>query len=315
MEVTGPIEFDALDLRSAFAGEAAVCADAALLVKHACESKGAFMIEGADLYGLSDDFLRRCDSALEAFFALPTEEKNKWKATKSKDPRGYSGYEEENVYALTQKVGPPDPVEKLSFGVDDNVYPSEPQALEGLLQEYFYNVTRLSGAIFRLLAAALGLPEDIFERHLTHQRSSMRCLHYPPLQAPKTNQHRMAPHTDIGVFTIVRSDDRPGSLEYSLDGDSAFQGYRHRPGSFIVQIGDTLQSWTSQMWKSNRHRVGLPPPDPSGTSRFSIVYFQMVNFDSLIEPFEVYREVGEPTEPFMYGDYLEAKMGRMNTKV
>ena len=58
----------------------------------------------------------------------------------------------------------------------------------------------------------------------------------------------------------------------------------HRPDSFVVNIGDLMQRWTNDRWRSTLHRVVLPPADASGsTERFSLPFFHNANWDAWVE--------------------------------
>ena len=298
------VQLLSIDLRSTLTN------DTVAKVRIALEAHGAFMLTNADM--LTIDFVSEVNSVVTGFFDQPLSQKELLRVNGTADPRGYSGFEEENVYAFQNQEGPADPVEKLSFGVSNNVWPQQPSSFQPLLIAYMEGINALSLSVFHILAAALNVPSDYFDQFLSSAQSSLRCLNYPPVPSPKPRQLRMAPHTDAGVFTIVQSDNIPGSLEYFIDGQ--WQKLAHLNGAFIVQIGDTMRKWTNNRWVSPLHRVGLPPSEifDEWARRQSLVYFQMVNFDALIEPLFETSNGTDQAESFIFGDFLAEKMGKMS---
>ena len=44
--------------------------------------------------------------------------------------------------------------------------------------------------------------------------------------------------------------------------------------NFVVNIGDLMQTWSNDRWRSSEHRVANPPPEAwPGISRVSLAYF------------------------------------------
>lgn len=51
-------------------------------------------------------------------------------------------------------------------------------------------------------------------------------------------------------------------------------------GTFIVKIGNMMELWSGGRFKSTMHRVNLPPD----VERYSIGYFAVPDFDTVISP-------------------------------
>jgi isopenicillin N synthase-like dioxygenase len=93
---------------------------------------------------------------------------------------------------------------------------------------------------------------------------------------------RAGAHTDYGSLTILLADNAPGGLELYLDG--AWHPVKAPANSFIVNLGDLMQRWTNDQWRSTLHRVVPPPPDASGsTRRQSMAFFHNINPDTRVE--------------------------------
>jgi isopenicillin N synthase-like dioxygenase len=60
--------------------------------------------------------------------------------------------------------------------------------------------------------------------------------------------------------------------------DGAWHPVRAPANSYIVNLGDLMQRWTNDTWRSTLHRVVPPPPDVSGsTRRQSMAFFHNIN--------------------------------------
>jgi hypothetical protein len=68
----------------------------------------------------------------------------------SPDPRGYSAYEGENVFALSGSDGPPDPIEKFSVGSAGNVWPANSPGLEAEVQAFFDDTRAAAKRVFQV---------------------------------------------------------------------------------------------------------------------------------------------------------------------
>jgi isopenicillin N synthase-like dioxygenase len=239
------------------------------------------------------------------FFDLPTSEKSKVPMTDDY-PYGYIGFGEEllqkGLAANTgderseslRKVGTaPDLKESLQVCVGPEKEPSpqmkppkwhdNPADLREKWTAYYRELEKLSAALLRVMALALKLPEQYFEDKIDHHMSVLRALNYPHMETPPMpGQMRAGAHTDYGSLTILLADDAPGGLELYLDG--AWHPVKAPAGSFIVNLGDLMQRWTNDQWKSTLHRVVPPPPDASGsTRRQSMAFFHNINPDTKVE--------------------------------
>jgi isopenicillin N synthase-like dioxygenase len=51
------------------------------------------------------------------------------------------------------------------------------------------------------------------------------------------------------------------------------------PDSFVVNLGDMMQRWSNDRWRSNLHRV---LPQPPGQHRYSVAYFYDMDYHALV---------------------------------
>lgn len=137
---------------------------------------------------------------------------------------------------------------------------------------------------------------------------------------PGKDQIRASPHTDYGSLTILAVDDAPGGLQV-MDHAGQWHDVKALPNSFVLNLGDLMQHWTNDEWRSTMHRVVNPPVGETGDQRASnrrqsIAFFHNINGDTLVECFPSCQSPEHPAKhaPVLAGEYLmqkhEAAMGR-----
>jgi isopenicillin N synthase-like dioxygenase len=143
----------------------------------------------------------------------------------------------------------------------------------------------LAARILSYMALALGLLQRNFEPFVDRHTSAIRALRYPDLggMSPESGQLRAGAHTGYGTLTLLRQDSAPDGLEVrGVDG-----GWNPVPsvrGAFVVNIGDALERWSNDRWRSALHRVAVPPRDSDRDStRQSLAFFHNANWDAAIE--------------------------------
>lgn len=119
-------------------------------------------------------------------------------------------------------------------------------------------------------------------------------------------------HTDYGMITLLMTDGEPGlQIQVDPSDPASWQDVPHLPGAFIVNLGDMLQCWTNDRFRSTMHRVVI---QDRGRDRFSLPYFIEPNFHTLVECLPTCRsEDGSAKhEPISAGEYLLAKYARVH---
>lgn len=155
-----------------------------------------------------------------------------------------------------------------------------------------------------------GLEKDFFNKEFTDDPFvQLAMFHYPPNPASKKGQEvwGVGRHTDYGMLTILLQDD-VGGLQVETE-DGSWIDVPPVPGSFVVNIGDMLEIWTSGAFKAKPHRVKVSPTKP----RLSVAMFYEPGFDCVVSPIPldktllpVEKTVVRPSLPFPihYGDYV-----------
>jgi isopenicillin N synthase-like dioxygenase len=239
-------------------------------------------------------------AATDEFFALPLDEKLRYRSPRPEINRGYAAKGTEGLtYSLGVDGRPPDLFEAFNIGPDEvppgvpadrpefapNLWPARPTGLRDALVPYFTDVAALARRITSVMALALGLDATFFDDKTDHSTDTLRVNHYERgagEPAPAPGQQRMGAHTDYGIVTVLYADRVPG-LEI-LGPDGQWHGVLPPEGAFLVNLGDLLAEWTNDRWRSTLHRVVPPPTSAEGPSvRRSMAFFHDGNYDAVIE--------------------------------
>lgn len=136
--------------------------------------------------------------------------------------------------------------------------------------------------ILEALALGLGLDRSFLKELCKINTSELRLNHYPACEtAPirQGNAKRISEHTDFGTLTLLFQDTVGGlEIEDQDEPGSYFPVAAEDKFEMILNVGDCLQRWTNNRYRSTSHRVILPPeagdwiPD-----RYSVAYFAKPN--------------------------------------
>ena len=321
-----------IDLSRRHAGQAQHRA----LVQHlsdACRDLGFLIIGGTDVpTPVIDDAVREA----RHFFAQDAATKHSVARPHPSHIRGYVGVGAESLSQLEQEQAPPDLKELFDIGPltvprDDpyyaperagasfapNLWPAALPAFKPAMTAYFRAMETLSQELSRLFASALYLPEDYFDTRIDRHISILRANYYPrQTSAPLARQLRAGGHTDYTAFTILWQQAVQGGGLQVRDKQGAWLDVPAVPGTFVVNIGDTLARWTNDSWVSTMHRVVNPPPAIAAESdRLSLVYFFQPNYDALIECVRSCQSAERPPRyaPVANGDFRAMKFAEQQT--
>jgi isopenicillin N synthase-like dioxygenase len=298
--------------------------DAADRIGAACEHVGFFQIVG---HGVERVLVGDAWRHAGDFFDLPRADRMAVAMPEPGYPYGYQAMEVERLASSLGTATPPDRKHTWSCGPIDppDHVPTDPDeiwirspnrwpgALPGFrpaMESYYREMAILCARIMSLMAEALALPSDYFDRFISAHTSALRLIDYPhPETAPLQGQLRAGAHTDYGTLTLLLQEQAPGGLEVlALDG--AWVPVPSVDGAFVVNVGDCLARWTNDRWRSTLHRVVNPPADAEGsTRRRSIAFFHNANWDAIIECLPTCLLLGEAPryEPVLAGRHLMSK--------
>jgi isopenicillin N synthase-like dioxygenase len=291
----------------------------------ACESIGFLVVSG---HGVEQRVIDDMIAASTRFFALPQPVKSALKPEKGV----FRGYSELANMSLGKSLGveaAPDLREgfvinrvdkddpyytRAEFGkiFAENIWPSESDApgFRTAFTNYYRAMQRLAGDLMRIFALALDRPETYFDDKVDRHFSNMSAYHYPPMtEPPKPGQLRGGAHTDFGSLTFVYG--HPSIKGLQVWNGTDWEDVPEAPGTFVVNLGDLMQQWTNDRWRSTMHRVANPVESDWHKSRLSLVFFHQPNFDLVIESLD--RDSPAKYPPITSGEHLLRKLTAMKT--
>ncbi|KAJ5093630.1 hypothetical protein N7456_009491 [Penicillium angulare] len=284
--IESEIEVPVIDISGYLQNDKTQTKDIVAAVRSACKYPGFFQITG---HSVSADLRAQTLQSLQDFFGLPQDVKMQVHRTKSECFTGYEIVGEQKVgTGGDQKEGfmiGPEPFPGTSLEVA-NQWPEESvcPGLKGTFMQYYNEVRQLSKYMFRLLALSLDLEETYFDKFVAsrdYQAMSMCKAHrYPPTTKEMADKTRgIGAHTDWGALTLLLQDE-VGGLEVYYEPKDKWYPVKYVPDAYVVNIGDMMERWTNNRYKSTRHRVNSPV---SGNYRYSIGLFNEGLLDQMLE--------------------------------
>jgi isopenicillin N synthase-like dioxygenase len=282
--------------------------DAALLpqLSAALQDAGFFTLTG---HGVPAATTAAAFAAAQAFFALPEATKRRWHIDLQPHQRGFDPV----GWQALDPAAPPDLKESFYLGAEAlgaNVWPDAAlvPGFRPACETYAEAMHALARRLMGLFAQALGLAPDHFAFSMTEPSRTLRLLHYPASDAqaqPAPGQIGCGAHTDWGALTLL-AQDAAGGLQ--LQGrDGRWFDLPPQPGALVVNIGDLMQRWTNDRWRSAPHRVLRPA---AARERWSIAYFFDLDADALISPLPGCVGAGHPARyaAISAGEHLRERL-------
>ena len=260
---------------------AAVRAAEAATLRAACTGSGFFYVTN---HGVPPAVLNGLFDQAHAFFDLPLAEKQAIGVDSSPVLRGYSPLLAENADLgargdMHEGFDIGGVLYDGSPGDEFNRWPAALPSLQPVMTAYWDEMLRLARTLMSGFAMALDLDRDYFAPVLTNPQAFLRVLHYPPQDGPiDPSQIGIGAHSDYESLTILATD-QSRALQVS-DGQGGWLWADHRPGAFVVNIGDQMARWTNDLFASTMHRaINL-----TGRRRYSIPFFFGPNPEAVIAP-------------------------------
>jgi len=188
---------------------------------------------------------------MKEFFELPLKTKNKY-SYQSETNLGYSVMGAENV----DPTAPSDMKESYNYNdtrMDESLWPTEVQFKNTALATIKI-ADDLSLRILEKFDTILNTGTTLVDAH-KNPYNTTRIIHYPAYKGELENkQMRIGEHSDYGTITLLwQINDVPGLQVQDLEGK--WHPVPYAEESVIVNIGDLLQRWTNDYFKSTKHRV------------------------------------------------------------
>ncbi|KAK9927615.1 hypothetical protein M0R45_024791 [Rubus argutus] len=276
-------------------------------IRQACIECGFFYLVN---HGVDQELLAQVFEESSKFFSLPLEDKSK---LARKHHRGYTSLENLNPKSRstgnskeTFYIGPFEDVTQSNL----NQWPSEDilPSWRPTMESYYRKIHSAGKRLISLIALALNLDEDFFEKVDTRPTPFLRLLHYPgQLGSSDQEMYGASSHSDFGMVTLLVSNGVPG-LQVCREKSKQPQVWEdvlHKDGAFIINIGNLIERWTNCLFRSTLHRVR-----PEGQERFSVAFFLDPNEDFMVECLASCCSESSPPRfpPIRGGDYLKEHM-------
>ncbi len=321
-----PEEIPVIDFGRFLAGDAAERAAVAQDIAQACRSIGFFYVVN---HGVPESLRQKVLQEGREFFARPLEEKmanapiedGRWcgylpgrGAAEGTQPGGsfsaqgkastsVSGgtLQQFNMMRVRNADDPeyenPDPIYQA------NAWPAgQPSFAETMIVNQ-RALLALARELMRAFALALGLEEEHFVKLHQSPLATFGINYYPaPIPGAPSADVGVGAHCDASSFTVLLQDDI-GGLEVRTS-DGRWISAPHIPGSYVINIGDTLMGWTNGHFVSTLHRVVSRRP----VDRFSATMFMNPDREVTIAPIDAFVDAAHPAqfEPVSNDDYMRS---------
>jgi isopenicillin N synthase-like dioxygenase len=266
-------------------GDPAAKARVGAELRQACIDIGFFYLVG---HGIAQAETDRLHELGEQFFRLPIEDKAKIDVAHSPTREGYfrpGGYgpttsATADIKERFQYHRPPAQV--LTEAARQRTGQPQWPAIEGFeafIRAHTEKRVVLAQQLARAFAVSLHLPEHYFDAFYRNLSATMMFNYYPPIDPAelKPDQWSFSPHTDYGTFTIL-SQDRLGGLQ-ARNSSGEWIDVPPMEDTFVINVGDTLQMWTNDVFVSTLHRAA----NTFGKARISVAFFTEPQEDTLVE--------------------------------
>jgi len=284
---------------------------------------GFLLVSG---HGVPRERIDRMFAHSRGFFEGPEMHKRA-AAAPAGEQQGYHGMAASGLAAKEGGTAPPDLREYFMVGrldLDDpyfsspeaaafhrpNRWPDGHDAFRAEAEAYYRDMEALGAALMRLFARALGMDETFFEDKIDRHFAILSSIYYPRQErAPEPGQLRAGAHTDYGALTILAPTDAPGGLQV-MDLYGNWLDVPFVPDAFVINIGDMMQRWTNDRWRSNMHRVVNPPEATRNAGpRQSLAYFLHPNHDAVVAsiPTCVTQDNPKRYGPIRAGTYMKER--------
>lgn len=262
-------------------------------MRQICHEIGFFTLVD---HGIEDEFVERWFALLEAFFALP--EDVKAIIDKRRSPH-FRGWERVGAELTDNRVDhreqldvssehPPRAadIEPKYLRLDGpNQWLSEDvlPGFHAVVDEFFDRMGALADELMEVLAVGLDLPADTFRLRFGERPLSFaKLISYPPTPPGEAGVNG---HHDAGFLTILLQHGVGGLQAQNPAGD--WIDVPPRRGSFVVNLGEMLQSMTGNYMVATTHRV------ITREQRFSSAYFHGPDLRASLAPLQLDRRFGD----------------------
>ena len=189
---------------------------------------------------------------MKSFFELDQEIKNKY-PYEGDTNLGYSIVGDENV----DPTAPKDMKESFNYNnqrMPEHLWPTELNGFKANALQSVDIADKLTLKILSMFDEILKCGSTLVDAHIKPFNTT-RVIHYPAYTGKlEDRQMRIGEHSDYGTITLLwQINDVPGLQVQDLEG--TWHAVPYANDGVVVNIGDLLQRWTNDYFKSTKHRV------------------------------------------------------------
>ena len=276
-----------VDVSSLFALQASAHARVACqeALHSALRDTGFAVLRGT---GVPPQTLERMRCAVKAVFDAPRHQYREAMVQKD-NYRGYVplGYftpnaggaraDQYEAWKLHWEASAADPVCAASTLYGPNRWPPIGFDVQGAVQAYWAEMTRVNNAVLAALCQALGIDPAVVLAMMDKPLTNMTLLNYPPTPV-RDDVWGIHPHKDFNFLTLL-AHDPVGGLEVRTQ-DGHWIEARCGEQEYVLNVGDMLELLTGGRLVSTPHRV----TNRSALQRQSFPYFSVPRFDVVVAP-------------------------------
>jgi isopenicillin N synthase-like dioxygenase len=307
-QALAPDEIPVVDFRGFSEGSAArtaVCDE----IGRACREIGFFYLVG---HGIPDHVTAATFEQIRWYFGLPFATKMELEAS-TEQYRGYFPAREDTeragitggsmeAFRLMLDLSDDDPEVVAGTPLHGaNRWPAGNATFRVVMEAYQAAALGVAGQLRRAFAIALGLADDVFEPFFEKPLINLQPAHYrgQPSEDAAEREVGVGEHRDTGAFTLLMQDDVPG-LEVQ-DRTGRWVEATIVPRALVVNIGDSMMSWTNGEFVSTPHRV----VNRSTLDRYIVGLFMNPDYHAVVEPMAPFVSPTNPARfaPVHNGEY------------
>ena len=273
-------------------------------------------------HGINQQLVDNFYKAVEDFFALPDDIKNKYEVPGLAGQRGFTSFGKEHAknssagdlkefWQIGQTI---EDGEVVSDYYPENVKVDEIPAFNQLGYELYRSFEKSGRSLLQSLALFLGLDEFYFDDKIHNGNSILRAIYYPPITEEPASAIRAEQHEDINLITLLVGASADGLQVMDTAGN--WVAVKTAPTEIVVNVGDMLQRLTNNVLRSTTHRVVNPPREKWHTPRFSIPFFLHPKSEMSLNCLSDCVTEANPLayEPITAGAYLDERLREIGLK-
>lgn len=177
--------------------------------------------------------------------------------------------------------------------------PAHLPSFRPIYEDYMRRMSHISTLFTSLIAEAIGLPADAFNKFFdADQQHKLKIVKYPEVDVPdlpsgaseidrkkwEIKRQGVGPHKDSMLTSyLLQASDQPGLQAQNARGE--WVDCKPIAGTLVVAIGQGMEALTDGVCASTTHRV-LSPRKGEG-ARYSVPFFQGVSYDAKFEAMDV----------------------------